>query len=54
MASIDVVVVFRFNGITDPDSDAADDAIESLTIDLEESGIDCDEWYIDDVSDSEQ
>ena len=49
MASIDVVVVFRFDGITDPDSDAADAAVESLTLDLKNAGIDCDEWHIEEV-----
>lgn len=49
MTSIDVVVVFRFDGITDPGSDAADAAIESLTLDLKNAGIDCDEWHIEEV-----
>jgi hypothetical protein len=50
---VDVVVVFRFADITDPDSDAADAAIQNLEVDLTEAGIDCDEWYIDDACDTD-
>ena len=46
---MDVVVVFRFADITDPGSDAADAAVESLTLDLKNAGIDCDEWHIEEV-----
>jgi hypothetical protein len=46
---MDIVVVFRFPDITDPDSDAADLAMESLTIDLKNAGIDCDSWHIEDA-----
>jgi hypothetical protein len=47
---MDIVVVFRYPDIADPDSDAADLAVDSLTIDLKNAGVDCDEWYIDDVT----
>lgn len=46
---MEIVVVFRYPDIADPDSDEADAAVESLTIDLESAGVDCDSWYIDDV-----
>ena len=46
---MDIVVVFRFPDITDPDSDAADLAMESLTIDLKNAGIDCDSWHVEDA-----
>jgi hypothetical protein len=52
---MDVVVVFKFPDITDPDSEAADSAIASLTLDLKNAGIDCEEWFIDDaIGDAQQ
>ena len=46
---MDVVVVFRFADIADPDGEAADAAIQNLEVDLTGAGIDCDEWYINDA-----
>ena len=46
---MDVVVVFKFPDITDPDSDAATDAVTCLSFDLKNAGIDCDTWFIDEV-----
>jgi hypothetical protein len=46
---LDVVVVFKFPDITDPDCDAATSAVECLSIDLKNAGIDCDTWFIDEV-----
>lgn len=46
---MEIVVVFRYQDIADPDSDEATAAVESLTIDLKNAGVDCDSWHIDEV-----
>ncbi len=46
---MDVIVIFKFDGIDDPDSEAATKAIESLTIDPTNAGIDCDSWHIEEA-----
>lgn len=46
---MEIVVVFRYPDITDPDSDAATAAVDSLTIDLKNAGVDCDSWHIEEV-----
>lgn len=46
-----VLVVFDYPGV-DPDSEEADNIIESLEIDLEDFGDDTGNiWYIDDATD---
>ena len=47
--SVDVVVVFKFDIDGGPDSEAATKAVESLTMDLTNAGIDCDSWHIEEV-----
>jgi len=46
---MEIVVVFCYPDITAPDSDDATAAVESLTIDLKNAGVDCDSWHIEDV-----
>jgi len=44
-----VVVEFLFEDIEDPNGVRADEAVELLSLGLEEAGIHCDSWHIDDV-----
>lgn len=46
---MEIVVVFRFPDIADPDGSDADAAVDSLTIDLKNASIDCDSWHIEEV-----
>jgi hypothetical protein len=46
---ISVTVEFLFEDIDDPNSVRADEAVELLSLGLEEAGIHCDSWHIDDV-----
>lgn len=47
--TLKVMVLFEFDGIDDVDGEAADQAIESLEIDLKNAGIDCDTWNIEEA-----
>lgn len=51
---MEIVVVFRYPDISDPDSSEADLAVEGLTIDLKNAGVDCDSWHIDEVLGTEE
>lgn len=46
-----IIVVFNYKDIDDPDSQEADDAIAALEDDIERANISCDEWWIDDACD---
>lgn len=46
---MEIVVVFCYPEITDVDGEEATAAVESLTIDLKNAGVDCDSWHIDEV-----
>jgi len=46
---MEIVVVFHYPDIADPDSDEATAAVESLTSDLKNAGVDCDTWHIEEV-----
>jgi hypothetical protein len=46
---MEIVVIFCYPDIADPDGDEATAAIESLTINLKNAGVDCDTWHIDEV-----
>ncbi len=46
---MEIVVVFRYPDIADPGSDEATAAVDSLTIDLKNAGVDCDSWHIAEV-----
>lgn len=46
---MEIVVVFRYPDITDPDSEEATLAIEQVTEAVESAGVDCDSWHIEEV-----
>lgn len=46
---MEVVVVFRYPDIADPDGAEATAAIDALTIELTNAGVDCDSWHIAEV-----
>lgn len=46
---MEIVVVFRYPDITDPDSVEATLAIEQVTEAVESAGVDCDSWHIADA-----
>lgn len=46
---MEVVVVFSYPSIDDPDSQEATFAIDSLTESLNFAGVDCDSWHIEEA-----
>jgi hypothetical protein len=46
---MDIVVVFRYLDITDPNDAEADEVIEDLTATIEEAGVSCDSWHIEEA-----
>ena len=46
---MDIVVVFRFPEIADLDGAEAAAAVDLVTLQIKEAGIDCESWHIDEV-----
>ncbi len=51
---MEVVVVFRYPDIADPESQAATDAIRILEDEVKAAGIDCDSWHVEEVLSTEE
>ena len=51
---MEILVVFRYPDIADPGSTEASQAVEGLTLDLKNAGVDCDSWHIEEVLGAEE
>jgi hypothetical protein len=44
-----IIVIFNYKDIDDPDSQEADAAVAVITDEIDRANISCDEWWIEDA-----